>query len=99
MALRYKLQSFEVPIVGVDGELDGPALVCCDYQGIIASTSSRICTLSRKYVSINYHSVREGMVVEILMVSKGQSESNLADVLTKVLSATCRHGIFRILLY
>ena len=37
VALRYKLQSFEVPIVGVDGELDGPALVCCDYQGIIAT--------------------------------------------------------------
>ena len=60
MALRYKLQSFEVPIVGVDGELDGPALVCCDYQGIIASTSSPILTLSKNmYPSIIILFVKE----------------------------------------
>ena len=77
MALWYKLQSFEVPIVGVNGEPDGPALVCCDYQGIVANSSSPIATLSREYVSINYHSVREGMAVEILMVSRDRANRTL----------------------
>ena len=99
VALRYKLRSFGVPIVGVDGEPDGPALVHCDNQGVVANTSSPISTLSKKHVSINYHSVREGVAAGILAVSKEQSDTNLADAFTKVLPSTRRHAIFRDILY
>ena len=79
VALRYKLHMFGVPI-------DGPANVFCDNQGVVKNMSLPHSTLSKKHNAINYHAVREAVAAQILRVTKEPTESNLADLFTKVLS-------------
>ena len=76
---RLKLKSIGVPI-------KGPANVHCDNQGVVKNTSVPESTLSKKHNSINYHVVRESAAAGILRVGKEDTETNLADALTKMMS-------------
>ena len=76
---RLKLKSIGVPI-------RGPANVYCDNQGVVKNTSIPESTLSKKHNSINYHVVREAAAAGILRVGKEDTETNLADALTKLLA-------------
>jgi len=78
VALRLKLRSIGVP-------LDGPTTVLCDNNGVVKNTSIPTSTLAKKHNSINYHIVREAAAAGILRVGKEQTETNKADVLTKIL--------------
>jgi hypothetical protein len=71
VAIHYKLRMFGV-------EVDGPANVFCDNRGIPEST------LMKKHNAIDYHVVREAVAAGILRVGKEDGETNLADLLTKV---------------
>ena len=86
VALRYKLRMFGVPI-------DGPANVYCDNQGVVKNTSLPESTLSKKHNAINYHTVREAAAADILRVAKEPTQSNLADLFTKVLSRSRRNEL------
>jgi hypothetical protein len=55
--------------------VDGPANVFCDNRGVV-----------RKHNAINYHAVREAAAAGKLRVGKEDGETNIADLLTKVLS-------------
>ena len=79
MALRYKLRMFGVPI-------EGPANVFCDNRGIVKNVSIPESTLMKKHNAINYLAVREAVAAGILRVGKEDGETNLADLLTKVLN-------------
>lgn len=68
VALRIKLRSFGVPIVGPHDDDNGPALVHCDNNGVVKNTTRPESTLSKKHVSINYHSVREAVGAGIILV-------------------------------
>jgi hypothetical protein len=70
---------FSVPI-------DGPAHVFCDNRGVVRNTSIPESMLMKKHTAINYHAVREAAVAGILRVGKEDGETNVADLLTKVLS-------------
>ena len=76
---RLKLKSIGVPI-------RGPANVYCDNQGVVKNTSIPESTLSKKHNSINYHVIREAAAAGILRVGKEDTETNLADALTKLLA-------------
>ena len=78
VALRLKLRSIGVPI-------EGPTNVLCDNNGVVKNTSIPTSTLAKKHNSINYHIVREAAAAGIIRVGKEQTESNKADVLTKLL--------------
>ena len=78
MALRYKLRMFGVP-------LDRPTDTMCGNQGVVKNTSLPQSTLGNKHNAFNYHVVREAAAVGILRVSKEDTETNLADLLTKLL--------------
>jgi hypothetical protein len=78
VALRYKLRMFGVPI-------DGPANVFCDNRGVVLNASVPNSTLQKKHNSINYHAVREAAAANILRVGKEDGETNLSDLLTKVI--------------
>ena len=80
MALRYKLRMFGVPV-------DGPADVYYDNAGVVKNASVPELMLSKKHNAINYHAVREAVVAGILRVGKEDGETNLADLLTKILTA------------
>ena len=84
VGLRYKLRMFGVPI-------NGPANVYCDNQGVVKNTSLPNSTLSKKHNAINYHTVCEAVAAGIMRVTKEPTETNLADLLTKVLSKQRRN--------
>ncbi len=97
--LRYKLRSFGIPIEGPHDDPDGPTLVHCDNNGVVKNTTMPESTLSKKHVSINYHAVQEAVAAGIILVSKEDSVTNIADAFTKVLPAPRRKSIFDDMLY
>ena len=86
VALRYKLRMFGVPI-------EGPTNVFCDNRGVVKNVSIPESTLMKKHNAINYHAVREAAAAGILRVGKEDGETNLADLLTKVLNGEKRWNI------
>ena len=92
IALRYKLRMFGVP-------LDGPAQVYCDNQGVVKNTSIPESVLSKKHNAINYHAVREAAAAGVLQVIKEDTQTNLADLFTKVLPGDRRRELLSCILY
>jgi hypothetical protein len=66
-------------------EIDGPVNVFCDNHGIVKNISIPESTLMKKHNAINYHAVREVVAAGILRVGKEDGETNLVDLLTKVI--------------
>ena len=76
IALRYKLRMFGIPI-------DSPARVFCDNEAVYINSSDPTSTLKKKHQSIAYHTVRQNVASNTILVYKEDSETNLADILTK----------------
>ena len=83
VALWYKLQMFGIPI-------DGPANVFCDNQGVVKNSSIPESPLLKKHNAINYHAVREAAAAGILHMGKEDGQTNLADLLAKVVTGERR---------
>ena len=79
VALQYKLRMFGIPI-------DGPANVFCDNCGVVKNVSIPESTLMKKHNAINYHAVQEAAAAGIIHVGKEDGETNLADLLMKILN-------------
>ena len=62
----------------------GPANVYCDNQGMVMNTSIPGSTLSKKHNSINYHIICETAAAGIMRVGKKDTDTHLADALTKL---------------
>ena len=93
VALRYKLRMFGVPI-------DGPANIFCDNNGVVKNTTIPESMLAKKHHNaINYHMVREVVAAKIIRVGKEDGMTNLADLLTKVLTADRRRAFCRHIMY
>jgi len=87
-ALRYKLRMFGIPI-------DGPANVFCDNEGVVKNTSIPESTLTKRHNAINFHAVREAAAASIIRVGKEDSETNLADPLSKVVTFERQRALFK----
>ena len=83
VALRYKLHMFGVP-------LDGPTDVFCENRGVVLNANTLESISQKKHNVINYHAVREAAAAGILRAGKEDEETNLADLLTKVLTGQRR---------
>ena len=83
MALHYELWMFGVLIEGL-------ANVFCDNHGVVKNVSILEWTLMKKHNATNYHVVREAVAAGILRVRKEDGETNLADLLMKVLNGEKR---------
>ena len=90
-SLRYKLRMFGVPI-------SGPARVFCDNESVVKTTTIPESRLKKKHCSIGYHRVRESVAAGTILVYYETSETNLADLLTKPLSASRREPLVQGLL-
>ena len=83
IALQYKLRMFGVP-------LKGPTDMFCDNKAVINNTSTQKSVLCKKHQSIAYHKCREAVAALICRIRKEDTESNLADMFTKILGRTRR---------
>ena len=83
VALRYKLHMFGVT-------LDGPLDVFCDNRGVLMNASKPESTLQKKHNAINYHAVCKAAAADILRFGKEEGETNLADLMKKVLTGQRR---------
>ena len=90
-SLRYKLLMFGVPI-------EGSANVFCDNESVVKSSGVPESRLKKNHCSIAYHRVREAIAAGTLLVYYERSESNLADLLTKILTANKREPLVQALL-
>ena len=82
-SLQYKLRMMGVP-------LSGPARVMCDNQSVVISGSFPESTLKKKHCSIAYHKVREAIAAGKFLIFYENTETNIADLFTKVLTANKR---------
>ena len=80
MALRYKLRMFRILVHGLTN-------VFCDNQGVVKNASIPESTLGKKHNSINYHAICKAVAAGILRVGMEDGQTNLADLLTKVLTS------------
>ncbi|KAL7574020.1 hypothetical protein ACA910_015600 [Epithemia clementina (nom. ined.)] len=91
-ALRYKLRMFGIPI-------DGPCTVYGDNQSVITNASIPNSMLNKKHNSICYHRVRQAVAAQMIDVVKIDTRFNLADLLTKPLTADRREHLLQRILY
>ena len=90
--IRYKLRMFGVPI-------DGPADVFCDNQAVVHISQRPEARLSKKHNAICFHRVREAVAAGWVRVAKEPTESNLADLFTKILEGPQRVRLAKEILY
>ena len=87
VALRFKLRMFGVPI-------DGAANSIADNDSVVKNSSKINSSLNKKHSSIAYHAVRRSVAARIMRVGWIQSEENIADAMTKRLTAAKRDYLF-----
>jgi hypothetical protein len=79
--LRYQLWMLSVPI-------NGPVRVLCGNEGVVKNSSIPELALNKKANAINYNKVlREAVAKESIIIGKEDGQTNLADILTKVISS------------
>ena len=90
--LRYKLRMMGVPIFG-------PSLIYGDNMSVIHNTQRPESTLKKKSNSIAYHAVRESVAMGESLTGHVGTNSNPADLATKVLYGKKRRDMVGKLLY
>jgi hypothetical protein len=75
--LRYKLHMFGVP-------LHWPADIFCDNEAVVTSCSTPESTIKKKHDSTAYHHKRKAVASGIVWKANEDSETNLADLFTKL---------------
>jgi hypothetical protein len=75
--LRYKLRMMGIPLAEA-------CAVFCDNSAVVTNTRPD-STLKKKHAAINYHRVREAIAAGTIKVAKENTQTNLADILTKLM--------------
>ena len=97
--VRDKIVEMRLKCKSIGLALDGPADVYCDNQGVVKNTSIPESTLSKKHNAVNYHIVREAVAADAMRVGKEDTNTNLADALTKILPFSRKRELLGVLLY
>ncbi len=77
----------------------GPLLIYGDNMSVIHNTQQPESTLKKKSNSIAYHAVRELVAMGELLTGHVGTNSNVADLATKVLVGKKRRSVVNKLLY
>jgi hypothetical protein len=91
-SLRYKLRMFGIPI-------DGATDIFCDNKGVVTNTSVPESQLTKKHNSIAYHRVREACAAGTIRITKEDTATNIADLLTKPLPTPQRRFLLSMVTY
>jgi hypothetical protein len=78
-SLKYKLRMFGVQLLG-------PADIFCAHEAVVINCSTPKSTIRKKHHSIAYHYNREAVASGIVRIAKEDSDTNLADLFTKLLN-------------
>ena len=89
--LRYKIRMMGIP-------LDGECAVFCDNSAVVTNTKPE-STLKKKHAAINYHRVREAIAAGTIKVAKEGTQTNLADILTKLMSGPKMKDLLQYILW
>ena len=84
--LRFKIRMFGIPISKQYPE----TYMRCDNKSLVTNTSLVESTLSKKHSAIAYHFTRWDVAASVIKVAWIQSQDNLPDQLTKLLSESAR---------
>jgi hypothetical protein len=90
--LCYKLRMFGV-------EIDGPTNIFCNNEAAVKNCSNPESTLKKKHHLIAYHRNREAVALETVRITKEGTETNLADLFTKVMGHSQREPILNRVMY
>jgi len=91
-ALKYKLRMFGVPI-------EGPTNMYCDNEAVYKNVAVPSSVLNKKMHSISYHFCREAIADGTCRIAKEDTLTNLADLLTKILSRGKRDDLLDRFMY
>ena len=91
-SLRYKLRMFGVP-------LSGPTNMFMDNEAVYKSTSVPESTLKKKHLSCAYHRCREAVAAGTVRSAKEGTNTNLADLFTKILPGPRREQLLDMFTY
>ena len=87
MDIRYKLRMLGVPI-------NDASVVLGDNQPTITSSTIPSSNLKKKHNAVAYHRIREAVAAGIVNLFHVRSEDNVADTMTKPLTAKKIRGLF-----
>ena len=90
--LRYKLRMMGFPI-------DGPCNVFCDNNAVVQNTSRPDSLLKKKHLSVAYHRNREAQAAGTIRIAKEASETNLSDILTKLMPSPKMKSLLKYILW
>jgi hypothetical protein len=76
--LRYKLRMMGIPI-------HGPTSVFCDNESVVKNSTTPESTLKKRHNAIAYHRSREAQAAGIIRVTWESGETQIGDLLTKLM--------------
>jgi hypothetical protein len=76
--LQYKLRMMGIP-------LNGPTSFFCDNQSVVKNTTAPESVLKKQHNAIAYHRACEAQAAGIIRVAWENGDTNIADVLTKLM--------------
>ena len=88
--LRFKLQSFRIPLMHKDG-IDHGTYVYCDNQSVINNTTKVESVLNKKSCSVAYNNLQSVVAANISIMAWIETGSNIADLFTKRLPTQTRN--------
>jgi hypothetical protein len=91
-SLRYKLRMMGIPICG-------PTSVYTDNQSVFKNSTSPESVLKKKHNSIAYHRSREAQASKTVEIAWEPGDTNMSDILTKLLAGPRLRTLVRMFLH
>ena len=76
--LHYKLWMMGIP-------LNGPTSVFCDTESVVKNSMAPESQLKKRHNAIAYHCAREAQVAKIIRIAWESGDTQIADLLTKLM--------------
>ena len=74
--------------------IDNTTKVLCDNESVVRNSSKLDSSLNKKHCALAYHAVRWAVAASIIAVGWIPTRDNIADAMTKRLTATKREQLF-----
>jgi hypothetical protein len=76
--LRYKLRMMGIPLAG-------PTSIFCDNESVVKNSTVPESTLKKRHNAIAYHRAREAQAAGIIRVAWESGDTQIGDLLTKLM--------------